>query len=76
MLEQLEELKLNALRELEGIDSIKELESWRVRYLGKKSTLASLLRSLSTLPLAERKTIGAGANEVKSCLVVSRTACI
>jgi len=66
MLQPLEELKLNALRELEGINNTRELESWRVRYLGKKSTLASILRSLSTIPLAERKTIGAGANEVRT----------
>jgi len=65
MLKQLEELKLNALQELEGIDSIKELESWRVRYLGKKSNLTRILRSLATLPLAERKAVGAYANEVK-----------
>jgi len=66
MLQPLEELKLNALQELDGISNTRELESWRVRYLGKKSTLASILRSLSTLPLAERKTIGAGANEVRA----------
>jgi len=65
MLEQLEELKLKALRELEGITDIRELESWRVRYLGKKSELTKVLRSLATLPLEERKTVGAQANEVK-----------
>jgi phenylalanyl-tRNA synthetase alpha chain len=68
MLKQLEELKLNALRELEGISSIKELESWRVRYLGKKSQLTESLRSLATLPLDERKAVGAFANEVKTHL--------
>jgi len=68
MLEQLEELKANALQQLEGIDHIKELESWRVRYLGKKSELTKVLRSLATLPLEERKAVGAFANEVKSNL--------
>jgi phenylalanyl-tRNA synthetase alpha chain len=66
MLEELEELKLKALQELELISHIKELESWRVRYLGKKSSLTGILRSLGTLPLAERKTIGARANQVKA----------
>ena len=65
MLKQLEELKLNAIQELGGITNIKELESWRVRYLGKKSNLTRILRSLTTLPLAERKAVGAYANEVK-----------
>jgi len=65
MLKQLEELRLNALQELEGINNIKELESWRVYYLGKKGELTKVLRSLATLPLAERKVVGARANEVK-----------
>ncbi len=68
MINQLEELKLNALRELEGISCTKELESWRVRYLGKKSELTMALRSLAALPLAERKAVGAYANEVKTHL--------
>ena len=68
MLQQLEELKAKALQELGGIRDVKELESWRVRYLGKKSELATVLRGLTTLPLEERKRVGALANEVKSYL--------
>ncbi len=68
MLKQLEELKSKALQELEGIGNIKELESWRVHYLGRKSHLIKVLRSLATLPLEEKKAVGACANEVKSCL--------
>lgn len=68
MLQQLEELKISALRELEGINNIKELESWRVRYFGKKSELTKVLRGLGALPLDERKAVGARANEIKSHL--------
>ncbi len=68
MLDQLEELKSAALQELEGTSNIKELESWRVRYLGKKSNLTRILRSLGTLPLDERKTVGASANKVRGNL--------
>ncbi len=68
MLQQLEELKLKAFQELEGIANIKELESWRIRYLGRKSHLTKVLRSLATLPLEEKKAVGARANEVKSYL--------
>ncbi len=68
MITQLEELKVNALQELEGIHNVKELELWRVRYLGKKSGLTNVLRSLATLPMEERKTVGARANEVKANL--------
>ena len=68
MLEQIEELRLKALRELEGIDSTKELEAWQVGYLGRKSNLTQVLRSLATLPLEERKVVGARANEVRAAL--------
>ena len=66
MLKQLEELKLKALQELENINNTKELESWRVHYLGKKSPLTGILRSLATLPIAERKNVGARANQTKT----------
>jgi len=68
MLQQLEEIKLNALKQLEGIDDIKELESWRVHYLGKKSPLTQILRSLATLSIEDRKAVGAAANQVKALL--------
>ncbi len=37
MLNQLEELKSRAEQELREIQDSKALESWRVRYLGKKA---------------------------------------
>ena len=68
MLEKLEELRSDALKELEGISNVGELEQWRVRHLGKKSELTKVLRGLATLPLEEKKRVGAYANEVKSVL--------
>ena len=68
MLSRLEELKSKAIQELDSITSIDELESWRVRYLGKKSALTTILRGLATLPVDERKAAGAQANQVKTGL--------
>ncbi len=68
MINQLEELRLKALDELEGISNTKGLEAWRVRYLGKKSQLTNMLRSLATVSLEERKTAGARANAIKANL--------
>ena len=65
MIQQLDELKTKALQELDSLQDGKELESWRVRYLGKKSSLTSILRGLATLPVEERKAVGARANQVK-----------
>jgi phenylalanyl-tRNA synthetase alpha chain len=66
MLNQLEELKSSALRELEAVSQTKELEAWRVRYLGKKSQLTAILRGLAQLPIEERKQVGALANRIKA----------
>ncbi len=66
MPQQPEQLKLNALKELEGINNIRDLESWRVRYLGRKGELTMILRGLAELPPEERKAVGALANQVKA----------
>jgi len=68
MLKQLGELESNALRELDSVEDTRELESWRVRYLGKKSELTRILRSLASLPIEERKSVGGFANHVKAIL--------
>ena len=68
ILQQLEGLRAKALKDLASIDDVRELEFWRVRYLGKKSQLNEILRGLSRLPIAERKAVGASANEVKANL--------
>lgn len=68
MLPQLEELRVRALQELADLNNAKDLEAWRVRYLGRNSELTSILRGLSTLPLEEKKTVGGRANEIKSAL--------
>ena len=68
MSQQVEELKQKALAELKGIDNIKDLESWRVRYLGKKSPLTGILRGLAALSIEERKAVGAAANQLKVLL--------
>ena len=66
MLEKIEEIKAAALNQLDGIDNTRDLESWRVQYLGKKSPLTQILRGLASLSIEERKAAGAAANKVKS----------
>ncbi|MFC1961451.1 phenylalanine--tRNA ligase subunit alpha [Chloroflexota bacterium] len=68
MQEQLEALKAEALQQLEHISDARELENWRVQYLGKKGQLTGILRRLGTLSLEERKAAGARANELKRLL--------
>jgi phenylalanyl-tRNA synthetase alpha chain len=66
VLQHLEEIRVKALGELDGAGDVKELEDWRIRYLGKKSKLNDILRGLSRLPLEERKKVGAEANRLKA----------
>jgi phenylalanyl-tRNA synthetase alpha chain len=68
MLKELEQLKAQAITELDSVTSPKELEEWRVRCLGRKGSLTSVLRGLGALPLEERRTAGAAANEIKAAL--------
>lgn len=68
MQSQIEEIEAKALQELERISNTRDLDAWRVRYLGKKSSLTSILRRLADLPLEERKSVGARANQVKTDL--------
>jgi phenylalanyl-tRNA synthetase alpha chain len=68
MLRELEELKTKAVTELGLINNLSELEKWRVRYLGRKGDLTSLLRGLSSLPIEDRRAAGAAANDIKALL--------
>jgi phenylalanyl-tRNA synthetase alpha chain len=68
MPEQPEQLKAQALSELESLKNPGELEQWRVRYLGRKGEVTLILRSLANLPPEERKVLGASANQVKNAL--------
>ncbi|MFC1941661.1 phenylalanine--tRNA ligase subunit alpha [Chloroflexota bacterium] len=68
MSENIEGLKQKALLELEGIDNVTDLESWRIHYLGKKSDLMQTLRSLGNLSPEERKEVAAPVNVAKAFL--------
>ena len=71
MLPKLEELRTKALHELAGASDIKQLEAWRVKYLGRNSELTSVLRGLAALSIEEKKTVGGRANEIKTVLADS-----
>jgi phenylalanyl-tRNA synthetase alpha chain len=68
MKEQLENIKAQAEKELSSIQSIPELENIRVKYLGKKGELTSVLRGMGALSPEERPVIGQLANEVRTFL--------
>lgn len=50
---------------LEALTSAQQLEAWRVQYIGRKGIVPQLLRTVSELPLEERKRAGASANVLR-----------
>ncbi len=68
MLRELERLREETLHSLSGAKTEREISDIRVRILGRKGSLTQLLKSLGTLPEAERREVGKRANEVKATL--------
>jgi phenylalanyl-tRNA synthetase alpha chain len=68
LLEALESLQQQALRELEAIAAAPELPVWFRTYLGRKGRLTDSLRGLGALSAEERPLAGKRANEVKEAL--------
>ncbi|SDX60377.1 phenylalanine--tRNA ligase subunit alpha [Salimicrobium album] len=65
MKERLQELEQEALLKVEQAETIEELKSVRVEYLGKKGPITEVLRGMGKLPKEERPVIGQLANEVR-----------
>jgi phenylalanyl-tRNA synthetase alpha chain len=65
VLERIEEIRAEATAAIEGADSSAELEELRVRHLGRKAELTSILRGISELPQEERGAVGGAANRAR-----------
>lgn len=71
MKQQLENIKINALKAIEEVKNSNELENIRVKYLGKKGELTAILRGMGALSKEERPVIGKVANEVREAIEAS-----
>jgi phenylalanyl-tRNA synthetase alpha chain len=67
-MEKLETIVQEALRLFAGSNDAAQLEQAKARYLGKAGALTGLLKSLGTLPAAERPAMGARINTAKEQL--------
>lgn len=65
MQSQVEEMRARASAEIQAARSEDELESLRLKYLGKKGEVTALLKSVGTLPPAERPAFGAAVNAAR-----------
>ncbi len=66
MKQQLEAIRENAIRELNEAKGQQILENLRIKYLGKKGELTSILKQMGGLSAEERPQIGQLANDVRS----------
>ncbi len=62
---EISKLKEEALSEVSSATNAKELDEVRVKYLGKKGELTSILRSMGSLAPEERPVIGGKVNEAR-----------
>ncbi|MDD5455368.1 MAG: phenylalanine--tRNA ligase subunit alpha [Candidatus Ratteibacteria bacterium] len=65
MLNELEKIKKEFLDSVEAIKDSKALEELRIKFLGRKSALTSVLRSLGKLVQEERILVGQKANTLR-----------
>jgi phenylalanyl-tRNA synthetase alpha chain len=65
MLERIEEIRGEASAAIAAAASSAELEELRVRYLGRKAELTSVLRGIAELPEEERGALGGAANRAR-----------
>ncbi len=65
MREKMEQLKLQLENDVKSSADLVELDSIRVKYLGKKGLITDLLKGMKDLSNEERKEVGALVNELK-----------
>lgn len=66
MQEKLNQIKETALNELNTVNTTAEIENIRVKFLGKKGELTTILRGMGALSKEERPLVGKLANEVRA----------
>ena len=66
--ESIDQLLTLGRQELLKVVDLEELEQWRLRYLGRSGALTVALRGLSSLPVDQRRVIGAAGNTARKSL--------
>src|SRR3989344_4490932 len=75
-LQDISKLKKQALSDISTASSSVEIETLRVKYLGRQAKLTLFLRTLKDLPTKDKQTLGKTANEarleIETALIASR----
>ena len=70
MEEQIRKIKQESIEKIKTIENLKELADEKVKYLGKKGELTTILRGMGSLSKEERPIIGSLVNEVRDELEI------
>ncbi len=68
MKEKIEQIKNASIKEITDAKNLKELQDIKVKYLGKKGELTTLLKEMGKLSAEERPIVGKLVNEVRDLL--------
>jgi phenylalanyl-tRNA synthetase alpha chain len=68
LIKQLNEIKKAALQEITAAHSLEEVQDLRIKYLGRKSRIVSILKGLGALPEETRPEAGRVSNEIKKSI--------
>lgn len=68
MLERIEQMKTQALTELDAVESADDLEQFRIKYLGSKGALKDLMGLMKDVPKEQKPEFGKNANVLKQTL--------
>src|SRR5271168_1928124 len=65
MLENIQKMREKILDGISSASSVTEIEQIHQTYLGRKGELNQISKSMTSIPVEERKVVGAAVNEVK-----------
>jgi phenylalanyl-tRNA synthetase alpha chain len=65
VLTRIDEIRAEFAREMSSCDSLAKTEAARVKYLGRKGELTTILKSIAELPAEQKKEAGARSNQLK-----------
>lgn len=65
MKDRLRKIKEEAISDIKSLNNLENLENIRIKYMGKKGELTSVLREMGKLSKEERPVIGQMANEIR-----------
>ena len=66
MQSEIDDIRRQAESELTGVNTPEQVEAFRIRYLARKGSIASLFERLKSLPPSERPGVGKQLNELRS----------